>query len=176
MEEIYLKKHYDFVKTTNNILIKKYFGKYNFFHDSFIKEWKYEPDKSILKYKTISDNYFSIDKKQIKFDIIFTNIFEIKFKKQFGIDKEFYKDIDWNNYFHDKRNFCFLYCLFEKSEYSDILGNYIKNPIYKARLFFDNYFNIELDFCKLEIEEPKFLKGLSDLEFYELIKGSDYNC
>ena len=81
------------------------------------------------------------------------HIFEINFKRQFGVDKEFYKDIDWDYYFNDIRDFCFLYCYFEDSEYFNIVGTYIKKPIYKIRLFFDNYLNIELDFCNSFLSE-----------------------
>ena len=175
MEEIYIKQHRDLLKKTDNIFIKKYFGEFNFFHDSYVKKWKYEPRKSKLTYKVLCENYFSKNKKQIEFDLIFNDIFEIKFMNQFSVDKEFYKDIEWKSFFSQRKDFCFLYCFFRESKYINVVGEYMKLPIYQAHLFFDNYFNVELDFCGLKINEPKETKKLSYLQLYELIRNSNYN-
>lgn len=175
MKDIYIKNHQEYIKKTDNNIIKKYFGKFNFFHDCYIKKWQYDSNKSELKYKIVSDNYFSKSKKYLEFDLYFMNIFEIKFKKEFYVEKKFFSEINWDTFFQEKNDFSFLYCLFDDSAYNEMLNNYFKKDIYKARLFFDNYLNIELDFCDLLVKEPKFINKLSHLEFYELIEKSDYN-
>lgn len=160
MDDKLIDKHKNFLLRTGNPLIKKYFGIKQIFHDCHISNWKYKPNKSVLEY-TIKQSFLMdiLKVENIEYKIIFKRIFEIKFLTVSLVDED---DLDldmWKNYFLPKRKSDFLYCLFDKSNYTELPKKLEGIEAIKGRLFFDSGLNVELDFLDLNIIEPDIMKN-----------------
>ena len=148
----YAKKHIDILKDIESENIQKYFGENQIFHDSTVYRWKYKPKTCCLEY------FLKIwvgRKVYFKIKLTFREIFEIKFINSVRVDPEYYERLSWDNYFHCGNSFNFLYCYFDISDYEKMSRQNLKKPAFKARLFFDNCYDVELDFTQLDVEGPE---------------------